>query len=89
MEQGPPGTNNGYRLFVGNMGSRMTEAELRAMVEPIGPVMRIHVVRDGFTGSSCGYAFVEMAEGATAARAVSELNGKRIDGHFLVVRPLF
>jgi hypothetical protein len=40
------------------------------------------------TGNSGGYAFVEMAEAGRATRAVLGLNGKRIDGHFLVVRPL-
>jgi RNA recognition motif-containing protein len=49
----------------------------------------IQVVRDTFTGLSKGYAFVDMTEAGKAARAVSELNGKPINGHFLIVRPLF
>lgn len=38
MEQGPSARNNTYRLFVGNMGSRMTESELHAMVCQFGTV---------------------------------------------------
>ena len=89
MEQGALGANNAYRLFVGNIGSRMTEGELRALVERFGTVKNVHLVRDELTGTSGGYAFVEMTEGGHPSRAVSELNGKRIDGHMLVVRPIF
>ncbi len=83
------GANNGYLLYVGNLNSQMSDSELRAIVEPFGTVTSVHVVRDDLTGQSRGYAFVEMSEGGRAARAVAELNGKRIDGHRLVVRPLF
>jgi RNA recognition motif-containing protein len=88
-KEGSPVADNGFRLFVGNMGSRLTESELRAIVKPCGTVKRIHMVRDTITGMSLGYAFVEMTEGGQAMRAVAQLNGKRIDGHFLIVKPLF
>jgi splicing factor 1 len=67
----------------------MTDGELRGMLTPYGTVKSVYIVKDGITGLSCGYAFVRMTDGPHAARAVSELNGKRIDGHFLIVRPLF
>lgn len=89
MEQELLDAVNVYRLFVGNMGSRMSESELRAMVTPFGTVKSIRVVGDSITGISLGYAFVEMTKWGSATWAVSELNGKRIDGHHLVVRPLF
>ena len=89
MDQQSLGAIDGYRLFVGNMGSRMTDGELRAIVTPYGTVKNVYIVKDGITGLSCGYAFVRMTDGAQAARVVSELDGKRIDGHFLIVRPLF
>lgn len=81
--------NSSYRLFVGNLGSRMTEGELRATVERFGEVTSIHLVKDALTGNSDGYAFVEMATGDGANRAVAALNGKGINGHFLVARCLF
>jgi splicing factor U2AF subunit len=84
-----PVENNGYRLYVGNMGSRMTDGELRAMVERFGKVKSIHMVKDALTGNSDGYAFVEMTNEDGAIRVVSELNGKRINGHFLIARTLF
>lgn len=89
MEQGPLRANNAYRLFVGNMGSHMTESELRDIVRPFGKVRSVHVVKDGFTGLSNGYAFVDMTEAGHAARAALDLNGRKVDGHSLIVRPLF
>ena len=84
-----PVESNGYRVFVGNLGSRLTDGELRAMAERFGKVKSIHLVKDALTGNSDGYAFVEMTNEEGANRVVSELNGKRINGHFLIARTLF
>lgn len=89
MEQTLPSANDGYRLYVGNMSPRMTESELRVIFRPFGPVKSVRVVRDDITGRSYGYAFVEITEGGRAAAIVAELNGKKMDGHLLVVRPLY
>ena len=86
MEQPSIGANNGYRLFVGNMSPRITESELRAMVEPFGTVQSINMLKAHAIGASCGFAFVEMTDEGAAARAIAELNGKSIDGRCLNVR---
>ena len=72
-------------LFVGNMSFQTTEADLRALFEPFGPIVRIHVVNDRETGQPRGFAFVEMANDDDAAKAMSGLNGKEVSGRALRV----
>lgn len=72
-------------LFVGNMSFQTTESELRALFEPFGQVTRIHVALDRETGRARGFAFVEMANDAEAAKAIAGLDGKEVGGRNLKV----
>jgi len=80
------GTNNGHILFVGNLSTRITESELRAMVEAFGPVKDVKMRKARSIGASCAFAFVEMIDKGAAARAIAELDGKSIDGRCLKLR---
>ena len=86
MEQQSLGSNNGYRLFVGNMSSQITESELRAIVESFGTVKNFSLVKAHAIGDSCGFAFFEMTDEGAVARAIAELNGKSLAGRCLRVR---
>ena len=72
-------------LFVGNMSFQTTEADLRALFEPYGKVVRVHVATDRETGQARGFAFVEMSNDEEAAKAMAELNGKEVAGRALRV----
>ena len=72
-------------LFVGNMSFQTTEGELRAMFEPFGEITRVSVITDRDTGQARGFAFVEMTNDVEAAKAISALNGKEVDGRALNV----
>ena len=72
-------------LFVGNMSFQTTESDLRALFEPFGEIIRIHIVQDRETGQPRGFAFVELADDAEAANAMSALNGKEVAGRALKV----
>ena len=72
-------------LFVGNMSFQTTESDLRALFEPFGQITRIHIVQDRETGQPRGFAFVEVADDAEAAKAISALNGKEVAGRALKV----
>lgn len=72
-------------LFVGNMSFQTTESDLRALFEPFGEIIRIHIVQDRETGQPRGFAFVELADDAEAAKAMSALNGKEVAGCALKV----
>ncbi len=72
-------------LFVGNMHFDTTEGELRSIFEPYGEITRIQVMTDRDTGRPRGFAFVELADDGEAAKAITELNGKELDGRALKV----
>jgi cold-inducible RNA-binding protein len=72
-------------LFIGNMSFQTTEGDLRTLFEPFGEITRIHIVQDRETGQPRGFAFVEVADDAEAAKAISALNGKEVAGRALKV----
>jgi cold-inducible RNA-binding protein len=72
-------------LFVGNMSFQTTESDLRALFEPFGQITRVHVATDRETGRARGFAFVEMANDAEAAKAIAGLDGKDVGGRNLKV----
>ena len=70
-------------IFVGNLDFGATEAAIRQLFEPYGNVERVNLVTDRDTGRSRGFAFVEMADGSEADRAIAALNGADLDGRAL------
>src|ERR1700722_14592724 len=72
-------------LFVGNMSFKTTESELRALFEPFRAITRVHLATDRESGLARGFAFVEMANDAEAAKAIAALDGKEVGGRNLKV----
>ena len=72
-------------IFVGNMSFQVTDAELRKAFEAFGQVASANVIMDKFTGKSRGFAFVQMGTQEEANKAVTDFNGKEIDGRALTV----
>ena len=75
----------GNRLYVGNLPFTTTEVELQDMFSQAGAVTEVLLMQDKFTGKSRGFAFVTMSTDADAQNAVSQLNGKQIEGRALSV----
>jgi len=67
-------------LFVGNLSFQTTESELRALFEPFGQIVRVHMAMDRETGRARGFGFVEMANDEEAKKAIAELDGKELGG---------
>lgn len=72
-------------IYVGNMNFQTSEADLRALFEPFGPVTRVHIAMDRETGRPRGFAFVEMANDEDAAKAIAGLDGKEVAGRNIKV----
>lgn len=72
-------------IYVGNLPYRMTEDELRDLFAPFGDVTSAKIIKDKMTDRSKGFGFVEMSDKAAGEKAVSEVNGKDIDGRPLRV----
>jgi RNA recognition motif-containing protein len=69
------------RLYIGNLPHLAAEHELQAWIESHGfKVETVQVIRDLDTGTSRGFAFVELPEVLRAQEAVDALNGQKMEG---------
>src|SRR2546430_10370295 len=75
----------GTKLYVGNLSFNTTETDLQDMFAGVGPVQEVTLMQDKFTGKSRGFAFVTMTTDADAAKAITEFNGKTVEGRPLTV----
>lgn len=72
-------------IYVGNLPWKATEDELKNTFGAYGEVISAKIITDKFTGKSKGFAFVEMPNDAEAQNAISQMNGKDMDGRALRV----
>ena len=75
----------GTRLFVGNITFTTTEDDLKNLFGPAGTIVDVKIVTDRETGRSRGFAFVEMGSAAEASEAISQLNGRDVEGRTIKV----
>jgi RNA recognition motif-containing protein len=74
-------------IYVGNLTPDTTEDELRQAFEPFGDIASVKIIRDGTTGESRGFGFVEMPSEDQAKSAIGEMSGKELKGNQLTVEP--
>lgn len=72
------------KLYVGNLPWSVSNDDLENLFAGVGAVQSAQVVTDRDSGRSRGFGFVEMAQ-QDGLRAVSELNGREVDGRSLRV----
>jgi RNA recognition motif-containing protein len=72
-------------IYVGNLSYNVTQDELRELFSAYGEISTASIISDKFTGQSKGFGFVEMPQESQAREAISELNGKEINGRALTV----
>jgi RNA recognition motif-containing protein len=68
------------RLFVGGLGTVVTEADLRQAFGAFGDIADCIVMTDRATGQSRGFGFVTMSNRKDAGAAVEALDGSEING---------
>lgn len=73
------------RIYVGNMSYSTSSEDLREAFERFGTVESAEVVMERGTNRSRGFGFVEMPVESEARTAISELNGREMDGRALKV----
>ena len=73
------------KLYVGNLPYSVTESALRELFAPAGEIASVAVITDRETARPRGFAFVEMADAASAQKAITLVNGKTLDDRQLTV----
>jgi RNA recognition motif-containing protein len=73
------------KLYCGNLSYDTTEATLSELFGAAGEVTSVNVITDRMSGRPKGFAFIEMAEASAAQEAISQLNGKTVDGRQIKV----
>ena len=73
------------KLYVGNLSYSTSEDELRTLFAQAGNVTSVAVIKDRDTGSSKGFAFVEMTTQAEAQSAITMFNNYQLGERPLTV----
>ncbi|CAG0974520.1 hypothetical protein ANRL3_01719 [Anaerolineae bacterium] len=73
------------KLYVGNLSYSTSEDELRTLFAQAGNVTSVAVIKDRDTGSSKGFAFVEMTTQAEAQIAINKFNNYQLGERPLTV----
>ncbi|XP_035209868.1 ELAV-like protein 3 isoform X2 [Stegodyphus dumicola] len=91
MEGGGGGQQNGgcedskTNLIVNYLPQTMTQEEIRSLFSSIGDVESCKLIRDKVTGQSLGYGFVNYVRPEDAEKAISTLNGLRLQNKTIKV----
>jgi RNA recognition motif-containing protein len=73
------------KLYVGGLSYSTTSEGLREFFSQSGNVLSATVITDRFSGQSRGFGFVEMNTAEEAQNAISQLNGRELDGRRITV----
>ena len=74
------------KLLIRNLSRTTTEEEIRALFAEYGTVQSCDLVSDKITGTSKGFAFVEMPHSGDAKAAMKKLNNLNFAGSKIRVK---
>ena len=74
-------------IYIGNLSFSTSEDTIKTLFTEYGNVESVKVIKDRFSGRPKGYGFIEMPSNSEADLAIKALNGNRIDGNHIKVRP--
>ena len=73
------------KMYIGGLSYSTTSEGLREFFSQSGNVLSATVITDRFSGQSRGFGFVEMSTAEEAQNAISQLNGRELDGRRITV----
>ncbi|MEK7142984.1 MAG: RNA-binding protein [Patescibacteria group bacterium] len=80
------------KIYVGNLSYSIDDAKLKELFSLEGlEISEAKVITDKFSGRSKGFGFVTFAKDEMAQKAISEMEGKEVDGRALkvnIARPM-
>lgn len=71
-------------IYVGNLSSDTTEADLRRVFEPYGKVASVIIMQDKVSQNPLGFGFVEMPSDRKACKAAEALNRTTINSRVII-----
>jgi RNA recognition motif-containing protein len=74
-------------IYIGNLSFNTTEDTLKSLFAEFGDVESVKLIKDRFSGRGKGFGFIEMPSNSEADQAIKALNGNRIDGNHIKVKP--
>ena len=75
------------KLYVGNLSFSTTEDDIRTLFSEAGTVQTVDLIKDRDTGSSKGFAFVQMSTQSEAEEAIKKFNGYSLGNREIKVNP--
>ena len=73
------------KLYVGNLGYDVSQADLEQLLGQHGQVEDAVVIMDRMSGRSKGFGFVEMSNDDEAQAAIDAIDGTELDGRAIKV----
>lgn len=73
------------KVYVGNLPFSVDDNKLKEIFASYGEIEEATVIQDKFNGRSKGFGFVTFKEDENAKKAISEMNGKEVEGRELKV----
>jgi RNA recognition motif-containing protein len=74
-------------IYIGNLSHATTKDKLKSLFKEFGEIENVKVIKDRFSGQPKGYGFIEMPSNSEADKAIKALNGNKLDGNFIKVKP--
>jgi RNA recognition motif-containing protein len=72
-------------IYVGNLNYDLNEDQLEQVFAEFGEVASVKIIKDRDTGRAKGFGFIIMENDEEAKKAISELDGKEVEGRALRV----
>lgn len=72
------------KLYVGNLPFSVDDEGLKALFAEYNPE-EVSLIKDKFSGRSKGFGFVTISDDEAAKKAISDMNGKDVEGRELKV----
>jgi RNA recognition motif-containing protein len=79
--------NRIMNIYIGNLSFSTTEDGLKSLFAEFGDIESVKIIKDRFSGRPKGFGFIEMPSNSEADQAIKALNGNRVDGNHIKVRP--
>jgi len=74
-----------FKVYVGNLDSRVTADSLRPMFEPFGDLDEIIIATDSKTQKSRGFAIVLFRDPMKGQLAIETLAGRKVNGRTIII----